>query len=306
MVFSKRVALTGATGFVGSHTVRPLIEAGHRVRALVRPGRGAGWLEGLGVGVCRGALGDEAALRALVADADAVVHTAYDSAVWDTQDQLPHLRSNVLGSLMLLEAARQAGVRQFICTVSTYILRRDVEGSEDVRETPLDEASPWAASWMPYVTHNVVLESACQAYHAQFGMGTTRFRCAWVYGVHPQAEKSVWRSLLGDVRAGKVCDSAFGCDVVAVQDVAAALTASVGNPAAFGEVFNLCDTFVYQTDLARLAGEAIGVPAKVAGGDLPRPGPIRSEKVKALGVDVHRGPEGIRDYFAALDRALNG
>ncbi|GEM_PF-2915737 len=300
------VALTGATGFVGSHTVQSLIDAGHQVRALIRPGRGAGWLEGLGVEVCRGALGDETALCALVASVDAVVHTAYDSAVWDAQDQLPHLRSNVLGSLMLLELARQAGVRQFICTVSTYLLRRDVEGPGDVREAPLDETAPWVASWMPYVTHNVILESASQAYGAQFGMATTRFRCAWIYGVHPQAEKSVWRSLLEDVRAGRVCDNAFGCDVVAVQDVAAALTASVGRPAAFGQVFNLCDMFVYQTDLARLAGEAVGIPAKVSRGDLPRPGPIRSEKVRALGLDVHRGPDGIRAYFGELDRALKG
>jgi nucleoside-diphosphate-sugar epimerase len=157
---------------------------------------------------------------------------------------------------------------------------------------------------MPYVTHNVILESACQAYHAQFGMATTRFRCAWIYGVHPEPEKSVWRALLEEVRAGKVCESTFGCDVVAVQDVAAALVASVGNPAAFGQVFNLCDAFVYQRDLARLAGEAIDVPAKVTGGGLPMPGPIRSEKVRALGVDVHRGPEGIRGYFSALNRVL--
>ncbi len=299
------VALTGATGFVGSHTVGPLIATGHRVRALVRPGRDAGRIASRGVEVCRGALGDEAALRALVAGVDAVVHTAYDSAVWDAQDQLPHLRSNVLGSLILLELARQAGVRQFICTVSTYLLRRDVEGPGDVREAPLDETAPWVASWMPYVTHNVILESACQAYGAQFGMGTTRFRCAWIYGVHPEAEKSVWRAVLEDVRAGKICDRTFGCDVVAVQDVSAALAASVGNPKAFGEVFNLCDRFVYERELARLAGEAVGIPAKVAGEDPPSPGPVRSEKVKALGVDAHRGPEGIRDYFAALDRTLS-
>ena len=291
---------------MGLHTVRPLIEAGHRVRALVRAGRDAGRLEGLGVEVCRGALGDEAALRAFVAGADAVVHTAYDSAVWDAQDQLPHLRSNVLGSLMLLELARQAGVRQFICTVSTYLLRRDVEGPGDVREATLDESSPWVASWMPYVTHNAVLESACQAYDAQFGMGTTRFRCAWIYGVQSDPEKSVWRGLLEDVRAGKVCDRTFGCDVVAVQDVAAALAAAVGNPKAFGEVFNLCDRFVYERELARLAGEAIGVPAKVAGEDPPAPGPVLSEKVKALGVVAHRGPEGIREYFLELDRELKG
>ena len=301
-----QVALTGATGFVGSYTVRALTEAGHRVRALVRPGRNADWLEDLGVEVCRGALGEEGALRALVAGADAVAHTAYDSAVWDAQDQLPHLRSNVLGSLMLLELARQAGVRQFVCTVSTYLLRGDVEGPGDVRETALDESSPWVASWMPYVAYNAALESACQAYAAQFGMATTRFRCAWIYGIQPDPEKSVWRSLLEEVRAGKAFDRTFGCDVVAVQDVAAALTASVGNPKAFGEAFNLCDRFVYERDLARLAGEAVGVPAKIAGEDPPAPGPILSEKVGALGVDVCRGPEGIRDYFRALDRTLKG
>lgn len=294
------VALTGATGFVGSYTARAAVGAGHRVRALVRAGRDAGRLEDAGVEVHRGALDDEAALRGFVAGADVVAHTAYDSSVWEERDQLPHLRSNVLGSLMLLELARQAGVRQFVCTVSTYILRPDVEGPGDVRETALDESSPWVASWMPYVTHNAVLESACQAYGARFGMATTRFRCAWIYGVQPQAEKSVWRSLMEDVRAGKVCDRTFGCDVVAVQDVAAALAASVGNPKAFGEVFNLCDRFVYERELARLAGEAVGVPAKVEGEDPPAPGPILSEKVKALGVDVHRGEEGIREYFREL------
>ena len=48
------VAVTGATGFVGSYTVRLLVESGYRIRALVRPARDASWLEELGIEICRG------------------------------------------------------------------------------------------------------------------------------------------------------------------------------------------------------------------------------------------------------------
>ena len=70
------VAMTGATGFVGSYTVRSLAEAGHRIRALVRPPRDTSWLEELGIEICRGEMIDENALSAFVDGADVVIHTA--------------------------------------------------------------------------------------------------------------------------------------------------------------------------------------------------------------------------------------
>ena len=73
------VAVTGATGFVGSHAVKSLVEAGHHIRALVRPTRDAFWLEELGVEICRGEMTNEEALYAFVEGTDVVVHTAYDS-----------------------------------------------------------------------------------------------------------------------------------------------------------------------------------------------------------------------------------
>ena len=79
------VALTGATGFVGSHTIRALIEAGHRIRALVRLSRDAAWLEELGVEICRGELTDEDVLNTFVEKVDVVIHTAYDSTTESRQ-----------------------------------------------------------------------------------------------------------------------------------------------------------------------------------------------------------------------------
>ena len=296
------VALTGATGFVGSYTVRSLVEAGHRIRALVRPTRDTSWLEKLGVGICRGEMTDEDALSAFVEGVDVVIHTAYDSTT--ESQQLEYLRSNIFGSLTLLELSRLAGARQFICTTSTYLLRSDVYTQADVCQTPIAEDSPLVSPQNSYVMHNTVLESACQTYYAQFGMNTTTFRCAWIYGIHPNIERTVWRDLLEIVQTDTKYESTFGCDVVAVDDVARALTAAVDNPAAFGQVFNLCDMFVYNQELAQLAREVADSKAEIVQSKLPKPAEIGSERIKELGVDVHRGIDGIRAYFEDLHKLI--
>ena len=297
------VALTGATGFVGSHTVKSLVEAGHRIRALVRSARNTSWLEELGVEICSGEMTDEDALYAFVEGADVVVHTAYDSAA--ESQQLEYLRSNIFGSLTLLELSRLAKVRQFICTTSTYLLRSDVYTPADVCQTPIAESSPLVSPQNTYVMHNTVLESACRTYYAQFGMNTTAFRCAWIYGLHPNLEKTVWRDIFETVQRDKKYESTFGCDVVAVDDVARALTAAVDNPMAFGQVFNLCDMFVYNQELAQLAREVIGGKAEIVQYKLPKSTAIGSEQVKRLGVDVHRGMAGIRAYFEELHKLIS-
>ena len=296
------VAVTGATGFVGSYTVRSLVEAGHRIRALMRPARDASWLEELGVEICRGEMTDEDALSAFVEGADVVIHTAYDSTA--ESQQLKYLRSNIFGSLTLLELSRLASVRQFICTTSTYLLRSDVYTPADVCQTPIAEDSPLVSPRNTYVMHNTILESACRTYYAQFGVNTTAFRCAWIYGIHPNLEKTVWRDIFEAVQTDTKYESTFGCDIVAVEDVARALTAAVDNPAAFGQVFNLCDMFVYNQELAQLAREVTDGKAEVVQSELPKPTAIGAEGVKELGVDVHRGIAGIRAYFEDLHKLI--
>lgn len=71
-----RVFLTGATGFVGGHMVDLLIEEGHTVRALVRPGHDEALAGREGVEVVTGSLADEATLREALNDVDAIVHLA--------------------------------------------------------------------------------------------------------------------------------------------------------------------------------------------------------------------------------------
>lgn len=73
-----RIFLTGATGFIGSRVLRELLAAGHEVLGLTRSEAGAEFLLAAGASAQRGTLEDLDSIRAGAANADAVIHTAFD------------------------------------------------------------------------------------------------------------------------------------------------------------------------------------------------------------------------------------
>jgi nucleoside-diphosphate-sugar epimerase len=102
-----KLAVTGGTGFVGSHFLDIALEAGHEVNALTRRPQAARerlqWIEG--------SLDKPDSLRDLVKDADAVVHIA---GVLNPRDPADFERGNVQGTLAMLAAATAAGVTRFV------------------------------------------------------------------------------------------------------------------------------------------------------------------------------------------------
>jgi nucleoside-diphosphate-sugar epimerase len=101
------LAITGATGFVGSRLVGMARAAGHDVRGLTRGPRpaqeGVIWIEG--------ALDRPEALSELAGEADAVIHVA---GLINAPDRAAFDAVNVAGTANMLDAARAAGVKRFI------------------------------------------------------------------------------------------------------------------------------------------------------------------------------------------------
>jgi len=130
----KPVLVTGATGFVGWHVARQLLERGERVRALVRdPARSAKPLAELaGVETVPGDLRDEHSLASAVNGCGAVYHVAADYRLWAPRPEEMY-RSNVDGTRNLLSAARTAGVERcvYTSTVGCIGMRKGELGSED-------------------------------------------------------------------------------------------------------------------------------------------------------------------------------
>jgi len=100
------VALTGGTGFVGSHVAEALLASGCRVRALVRRPDVPGWLKGLDVEIVPGDVRDASSLDALVEGAEAVVHAAGKTSA---RNEAEYLAANAGGTANVAAAtARRA------------------------------------------------------------------------------------------------------------------------------------------------------------------------------------------------------
>jgi dihydroflavonol-4-reductase len=135
-----KVLVTGATGFLGSHVARLLVERGQRVRVLVRPGRSGGHVDGMPVERVAGDLRDAASLAAATAGVETVYHVAADYRLWARQPREIY-ESNVTGTRNLLQAARNAGVTRFVytSTVATVAVPHGDALPDERTETSLDQ-----------------------------------------------------------------------------------------------------------------------------------------------------------------------
>jgi len=127
--------VTGATGFVGSHVARVLADQGADLRLLVRSTSNPKNIEGVRADRVVGDLRDAASLEKAISGCDTVFHVAADYRLWiHDPDQM--YRSNVEGTLAVLEAARKDGVRRVVYTSSVATVGFTGTGP------PADENSP--------------------------------------------------------------------------------------------------------------------------------------------------------------------
>src|SRR5262245_40789858 len=124
--------VTGATGFVGSHLVRQLLDRGDAVRVLVRPASPMRGLAGLDVEVVRGDLRDASAVRTAMRSVGRVFHAGADYRLW-AKNPAEIYETNVVGTSNILSAV-DGGVERVVytSTVATIAVPRSRVPDETV------------------------------------------------------------------------------------------------------------------------------------------------------------------------------
>ncbi|HEX3869628.1 MAG TPA: UDP-glucose 4-epimerase GalE, partial [Pirellulales bacterium] len=177
-----KILVTGGAGYVGSHAVRLLTRAGHKVTVydnLVFGHRAAA----PNVEVIQGELADGARLTALLRElrAEAVMHfAAYAQVGESVVEPAKYYQSNVCGSLSLLEAMRAADVRKivFSSTTAVYGVPKKVPITEDEMRLPVN----------PYGFSKRVIEQALADYAHAYGFGYAALRYFNASGASPDGD----------------------------------------------------------------------------------------------------------------------
>lgn len=156
-----KALITGATGFVGSHLTRLLIETGYSARALYRSEKKLNVLSGLDIEFIAGDLDDIALLERACAGCDVVFHVAAKADYWKDDDRGALWRINVDGTVNLLNAARNAGVGRVIFTSSASAIgiRPGTEAADESDAFNLPPERFWYA-WTKVKAEEAVAEFA--------------------------------------------------------------------------------------------------------------------------------------------------
>lgn len=270
-----QVLVTGGTGFVASHCVMALLAAGHDARATVRSLaredelrallRGAG-AAGDRVSVFAADLQADAGWSAAVEGCDYVLHVAspFPSAVPRDADELIVPARD--GTLRVLRAARDAGVRRVVITSSFAAIGYGGAGGRTTAFTEQDWTNPDAPGVQPYPQSKTLAERAAWDFVAREGGGLELAVVnpvgvfGPVLGPHRSTSALLVKRLLDGAMPG--CpDLWFGA--VDVRDVAALHLMAMTDPRARDERFLATGgDFMSVVEIARVLREGIGAAAR--------------------------------------------
>jgi NAD dependent epimerase/dehydratase len=225
----KRVLVTGAAGFLGSHLVELLVAEGARVRALVRYNAQdrRGWLETLPratldrMEIVAGDVRDAGAVEGAVRGAAVVFHLAALIGIpYSYQAPDAYVATNVTGTLNVLQAARHHAVERLLVASTS-----EVYGS--ARAVPMDEDHRQVAQ-SPYAATKIAADKLAESFWRSFDLPVTIVRPFNIYGPRQSARAVLPAAivqLLGGARTVRLGSLAPRRDFTFVADTAAAFLA---------------------------------------------------------------------------------
>lgn len=268
----KKVLVTGADGFIGSHLTEALVRAGYEVRAFVlyNSFNSWGWLDHCGDDVrgrfeiFSGDIRDPNGVRVAMTGCDAVLHLAALIGIpYSYHSPDSYIDTNIKGTLNVVQAARDLGVARVVHTSTSevYGTARFVPITED---HPLQGQSPYSAS-------KIGADQIAMSFHASFGTPVVIVRPFNTYGPR-QSARAVIPAIIAQIANGKR-QIKLGAlhptrDFSYVVDTVAGFSAALSESRAVGEVINLGSNFEISVgDTARAIAVAMGAEIEIVTDD---------------------------------------
>ena len=302
----KRVLVTGAGGFIGSHLTERLVGQGARVRAMVHYNSRNYWgqIELLApavrdaIEVICGDVRDPFFCRHAVTDCHVVLHLAALIAIpYSYVAPADYVFTNVVGTLNILEACRQQGVEKMVHTSTS-------ETYGTARYVPIDENHPLQGQ-SPYSASKIGADKMAESYYLSFGTPVATLRPFNTYGPR-QSARAVIPTIMGQLASGARTIRLGSLEPVRdlnfAQDTAAAFMSVAESPGTVGEVVNAgTGKGISIGDLAKLVMEVMGVEAGIVC-DTERVRPEKSEVLRLVaGVDKIRELTGWKPTVSLRD-----
>ena len=258
----RRVLVTGADGFIGSHLTEYLIGQGADVRAFVyyNSNNSWGWLDHAeahirkDLDVFAGDIRDPHGVRAAMQGRDVVFHLAALVAIpYSYHSPDTYVDTNIKGTLNVVQAARELSVERVVHTSTS-----EVYGT--ARFVPITEAHPLQGQ-SPYSATKIGADQIAQSFHLSVGTPVATIRPFNTYGPR-QAARAVIPTIITQLAAGR--DVRLGAvhptrDFNFVRDTVRGFVAIAECDAAIGEVINIGSNFEISIgDTASLIAEIMG------------------------------------------------
>ena len=266
--FPETVLVTGADGFIGSHLTEALVRQGCKVRAFVlyNSFNSWGWLDHCGPDVkgnfevFAGDIRDPHGVKEAMKGCDVVLHLAALIAIpYSYHSPDTYVDTNVKGTLNVLQAARELGVKRVVHTSTS-----EVYGS--ARYVPITEEHPLQGQ-SPYSATKIAADQMAYSFHASFGLPVVIVRPFNTYGPR-QSARAVIPTIITQIANGlrhiKLGAVSPTRDFNFVHDTVAGFIAVLNSDQGLGEVVNLGSNFEISIgDTAELIAEVMNTQIEI-------------------------------------------
>ncbi len=285
----KRVLVTGADGFIGSHLTESLLEKGYEVKAftLYNSFNTWGWLDTLPkekldqIEIFSGDVRDPNGVREAMRGVDGVFHLAALIAIpFSYHSPDSYVDTNIKGTLNVLQAARELGTERIMITSTS-----EVYGT--AQYVPIDEKHPFQGQ-SPYSATKIGADRLSESFYRSFNLPVSIVRPFNTYGPR-QSARAVIPTIISQLLSGKK-EIKLGSltptrDFNYVKDTAAGFIAIAESDQTIGEEINIATQ--QEISIGELAGEIISQinpDAKIVC-DEQRLRPEKSEVNRLLGAN---------------------